>query len=213
MTTLPIASLSLPTFPARPINGGRLDIARPKSGTWLYQPKFNGWRAVVHTPTGTMFNRHGMRLAIAHEFVSALAELRGCGLEWLDCEALERRHAIGRGSLAVLDWIPAEMVGKCDQTPEGYNFSGPKYSDRRAEMLKRFEILPLNARLADNSVVIPFETEDAQTLWHFCKSQNAVLGCEFYEGVVGRDVNQSYPFQLRSSDEAFTGMMKHRWKF
>ena len=47
------------TYPARPINGGPLEKARPKHGEWFYEPKYNGWRALVHVPTGTMFNRHG----------------------------------------------------------------------------------------------------------------------------------------------------------
>ena len=43
------------------------------------------------------------------EFEAALDQLRPLaesGLVWADCEALERRHQIGRGSLVVLDWIP-----------------------------------------------------------------------------------------------------------
>ena len=59
--------------------------------------------------TGAMWNRHGQRLTIEREFDAALDILRplaGSGLVWADCEALERRHQIGRGSLVVLDWIP-----------------------------------------------------------------------------------------------------------
>lgn len=50
----------------------------------------------------------GYLLSIAGEFDSALHALRDLarhGLVWADCEALERRHAIGRGSLVVLDLI------------------------------------------------------------------------------------------------------------
>lgn len=53
-----------PSYPLRPINGGPLPRARPKSGTWLYEPKINGWRAIVNTRTGAMWNRHGKRLSI-----------------------------------------------------------------------------------------------------------------------------------------------------
>jgi len=56
-----------------------------------------------------MCNRHGQRLTIEREFEAALGQLRSLadsGLVWADCEALERRHQIGRGSLVVLDWIP-----------------------------------------------------------------------------------------------------------
>ena len=90
-----------PTFPARPINGGPFHKARPKPGEWFYEPKYNGWRALVHIPTGTMFNRRGEPLTIAAEFADALDILRRTldaeAFKWADCEALERRHNIGQG--------------------------------------------------------------------------------------------------------------------
>lgn len=153
-----------------------------------------------------MFNRHGKRLSIGREFWSATAQLSGTPFEWLDCEALERRHNIGQGSLIVLDWIPEELR----TMPTSYDAS---YAERRARLEERFVVMPVMSRLADNSVVIPFETPDSFTLWQACKTQNEALGCQFYEGVVGREASQSYPFQLRSDDEAFAGMVKHRWKF
>ena len=100
---------TLLTFPARPIQGGRLDLAPPKRGLWFAEPKLNGWRALIHTPTGTMWNRHGTLLTIADCFrpaLAALAKLTSRGLVWADCEALERRHNLGRGTLVVLDVIP-----------------------------------------------------------------------------------------------------------
>ncbi len=96
------------TFPARPIQGGKLDRAPKKTGLWFAEPKFNGWRALVHCPTGAMWNRHGGRLSIAREFASPLRELRRlaeAGLVWADCEAMGRRHKVGCGTLIVLDWI------------------------------------------------------------------------------------------------------------
>ena len=100
---------SLLTFPARPIQGGRLELAPPKRGLWYAEPKLNGWRALIHTPTGTMWNRHGTLLTIADCFrpaLASLAKLANRGLVWADCEALERRHNLGRGTLVVLDVIP-----------------------------------------------------------------------------------------------------------
>ncbi len=44
-----------PTFPARPIRGGKLELAPKKSGVWFAEPKYNGLRALVHTPTGAMW--------------------------------------------------------------------------------------------------------------------------------------------------------------
>ena len=92
------------TFPARPIQGGRLELAPPKRGLWYAEPKLNGWRTLIHTPTGTMWNRHGALLTIADCFrptLAALAKLASRGLVWADCEALERRHNLGRGTLVV----------------------------------------------------------------------------------------------------------------
>ena len=42
---------ALITYPARPIQGGRLELAPPKSGLWYAEPKLNGWRALIHTLT------------------------------------------------------------------------------------------------------------------------------------------------------------------
>ena len=48
------------TYPARPIQGGPLELAPPKRGLWYAEPKLNGWRALIHMPSGTMWNRHGV---------------------------------------------------------------------------------------------------------------------------------------------------------
>ena len=89
-----------PCFPARPVNGGPLEKALPKSGDWYYKPKYNGWRTLVHVPTGTRFNRKLERLSIEKEFTIALHTLHGLWLdkgsdarsvnvpEWLDCEGI-----------------------------------------------------------------------------------------------------------------------------
>ena len=98
--------IPLLTYPARPIQGGRLELAPPKRGLWFAEPKLNGWRALIHTPSGTMWNRHGALLTIADCFrpaLATLAKLASHGLVWADCEALERRHNLGRGTLVVLD--------------------------------------------------------------------------------------------------------------
>src|SRR6266478_4854755 len=124
MNRLPVAAVRPPSYPARPLNGGALDLAPPKSGQWLYEPKYNGWRALVHAPTGTMFNRYGQHLSIAAEFANALKRLRettvmvdGIAVEWFDCEALDRRHTLGRGTLLAFDYLrpsgmPSEPLHK-----------------------------------------------------------------------------------------------------
>ncbi len=66
---------ALITYPARPIQGGRLELAPPKRGLWYAEPKMNGWRALIHTQSGTMWNRHGTLLTVADCFRPALAAL------------------------------------------------------------------------------------------------------------------------------------------
>lgn len=59
------------TYPARPAPGGPFDVAL-EVGTyatavpniWFVEPKFNGWRAMLHTPTGKLWNRHGQQLTL-----------------------------------------------------------------------------------------------------------------------------------------------------
>ena len=129
------------TFPARPIQGGRLELAPPKRGLWFAEPKLNGWRALIHTPTGTVWNRHGTPLTIAECFrpaLAALAKLASRGLVWADCEALERRHNLGRGTLVVLDVIPESGTPIYEQRNKGtgpYRALSP-VSDRR----RRFRV-------------------------------------------------------------------------
>ena len=193
----------IPTYPARPVNGGpmKADTARPG---WCYEPKYNGWRALVHTSSGAMFNRRGGRLSIEHEFAAVLAELRGCAAPWLDCEALDRRHGLGRGSLIVLD-IPgaASLV-----SPETYN-------ERQAWLRAHFGTLPIDCRPEPCSVYCApnFNSERAHGVYESLRRFNQAWKCPFYEGVVGKKESSAYPVQLRSPDLEFAFWQKHRWPF
>ena len=65
-----------------------------------------------------MWNRHGALLTIADCFRPALATLANLatrGLVWADCEALERRHNLGRGTLVVLDGVPESSAQSYEQ--------------------------------------------------------------------------------------------------
>jgi hypothetical protein len=78
------------TYPARSIQIVRLEPAPPKRGLWYTEPKLNGWRTLIHTPTGTMWNRHGALFTIADCFrpaLATLAKLASRGLLWADCDA------------------------------------------------------------------------------------------------------------------------------
>ncbi len=201
---------SLLTFPARPIQGGRLELAPPKRGLWYAEPKLNGWRALIHTPSGTMWNRHGTPLTIADCFqpaLAAMAKLASRGLVWADCEALERRHILGRGTLVVLDVIPESGT--------------PIYTARRA-MLE--SLLPCDPVLdGDTSRAVPCGAvvltpsrradshADALAFYQRLRAANRALGCDFFEGVVMKRADSPYPVQLRSATEEFRGWVKHRF--
>jgi ATP-dependent DNA ligase len=198
------------TYPARPIQGGRLELAPPKRGLWYAEPKLNGWRALIHTPSGTMWNRHGGLLTIADCFrpaLAALAKLASRGIVWADCEALERRHSLGRGTLVVLDAVPES--------------GAPSYEERRA-MLET--IIPTDAVFSGGTscpvpcravVLAPTIRANshaaALAYYHRLRAANRALGCDFFEGVVMKRADSIYPVQLRSATEECRGWVKHRF--
>lgn len=197
--------MNIPTFPARPINGGPLDRARPKNGDWWAEPKYNGWRVLVHAPSRACWNREGKPLSIESAFADSLLKLAevadATDIAWFDCEGLERRHKIGQGSLVVLDAII--LPGR------------PIYSERRRMLeaaipLHRWdESIPANSlRLVDTK-----DSAIAPELWEKLKGFNADHGAEFYEGIVMKRLTSHYPIQIRSPREEFAGWMKHRWEF
>jgi hypothetical protein len=207
---------ALYSYPARPLNGGPLPKALPKRGAWAAEPKWNGWRALVHVPSGAMFNRQGKRLSIASEFESSLEILRATldaeAFKWVDCEALDRRHALARGTLIVLDVLPIPGAGYRDKTPEDYR-------ERRAWLTP----LPMPRSLVDvrsHSVYLtPSSIEplwyggDPQGMWDECAKANRQLGAVFYEGIVMKRCDALYPTQLRNPEETTPAWVKHRWHF
>ena len=209
-----LAPAALPTFPARPVNGGPLPRARAKHGHWLYEPKYNGWRAEVHAPTRTMFNRHGAPLSIAVEFAEALAALEilasRTGIEWFDCEGLERRHAIGRGCLFVLDFIP-------HQSPFTHHKAQPPASatflQRSALLDAHLPRLPVECRPDETRIYRPDLLPGTVATWEALQRVNREWGCEFYEGLVAKRGDSIYPMQLRSASLETASWMKHRWAF
>ena len=198
-----------PWFAARPVNGGPLNLAQPKRGDWDYESKINGWRTWVHVPTGTMFNRHNQRLSIEGQFTSALRILRevfACfpatdgwnQREWADCEGLERRHNLGKGSLIVLD-IPNHPL---------------PYTARNDFLQLWFPPLNLDGHACGpNEVRCLRRYRDPFPLWQALRAENQRLGVEFYEGVVAKRCDSVYPTQRHSPDAEYTLWMKHRWRF
>lgn len=190
------------TYPARPLNGGPWHQAArfPKPGTWRYEPKYNGWRALIHTPSGTIYNRKGEVLSIAKEFATALATLKELNIaDWLDCEALERRHGLMRGCLIVLDVVAP-----------GLTYDQRRAMLNRVRQLEGFEeIMPENTVWSAPS----FSADQCEDAWSILQKRNELLKCEFYEGLVGKRADSTYPIQLRSPDYEFPGWIKMRWHF
>lgn len=56
--------------------------------------------------------------------MGALAKLAGRGLVWADCEALERRHRLGRETLVVLDFIIEAAAPTYEQSIRSRNRGG-----------------------------------------------------------------------------------------
>jgi len=200
--------MTIPSYPARPINGGPLERARPKAGQWTYEPKLNGWRALVHAPTGRMWNRHGERLSIEDCFRPVLDSLSRCNIEWLDCEALERRLNLGRGSLVVFDYIP---TGLDRITP---------YKERKTKLLAALKDLPnwqpwqLGPPIQDAIYTIEgYVSEAVGELYDVLQDENRALDADLYEGLVAKRTNSPYPIQQRSPSEESTFWVKHRWDF
>jgi hypothetical protein len=202
-----------PSYPLRPINGGPLPRARIKPGVWSYEPKINGWRAVVNTRTGEMWNRKGERLSIEKEFAEVLDTLRSVSLPesmtWLDCEALERRHNVGRGSLVVLDYIPTGY----DKTP---------YLQRRETIRLalcnspaweawRVEDCPRENKLMFFDCC--YDDGGKAAAWDHLQRLNTRFHAELFEGLVAKRTDSLYPPQLRSPSLEFPLWVKHRWEF
>jgi ATP-dependent DNA ligase len=210
MSIVWVAAVQPPSYPARPLNGGPLELAPPKPGQWFYEPKYNGWRALVHAPTGSMFNRYGQPLSIAAEFGRALKCLRaatvrvdGNAVEWFDCEALDRRHALGRGTLLAFDYLPASGgVGEPWRTrKERLAQAFPEHDWRQVPLPEGLYSVPGH----DPAALAP------QELYRQLRQLNACWGCRFYEGLVAKRITDAYPLQRRSPHQAFVGWVKHRW--
>ena len=170
------------TYPARPINGGPLELALPKPGHWYCEPKYNGWRALVHAPTGAMFNRRGQPLSIVGLFGGALKHLRGVRLlsggvpvEWFDCEALCRRHRLGQGTLLAFDYISPsrepmwQRKELLTQTFPAHDYAQPPLPE------ELYGVRPLDP-----------DQNDPRVLYKELRQLNTRWNCLFYEGLVAK---------------------------
>jgi hypothetical protein len=131
-------------------------------------------------------------------------------IEWLDCEALERRHDLGRGSLIVLDSIVPKLL------------AGERYQllVKQAEQLQ-WPILGIEQRPEPNKVYVCKQVamSDASRSgklvltdwWGWMQRVNKEWGADFYEGLVARRSDSAYAIQLRSPEAECSSWIKHRW--
>ena len=146
-------------------------------------------------------------MSIAGEFSTALGALKklsNAGLVWADCEAMERRHKVGRRSLIVLDWIP--------------DSESPTYEERRVflESLLPLERMSLGeGTMPEDSVMLApsiAETNgQALQLYRSLEAINRSVLADVFEGVVMKRAVSAYPVQLRSPDEKCRFWQKHRF--
>lgn len=180
-------------LPARPVNGGRFDLAPVKIGKWSYSSKLNGYRVLIHLPTMTLFNRHQTKLdakltpsfAVAIKLVEGIREKLLEFTDWLDAEALERRHTIAQGTLVILDYIP-----------RGLDRSKTTYEARRERILSfALPLTPLDPKAwSKDSLYVVADTLDSGLYGRLRQYNEAgSLNGAFYEGVVAKLVSSTYP--------------------
>lgn len=207
----------IPTYPLRPVNGGPFPKAPPKSlpNRWTYEPKVNGWRVLVHCPSGDMFNRKLEPLSIQREFRPVLEKLKSLtSFQWLDCEAFERRHPLGRGSLVILDTPDLSGTAYCDRQQAIYDqliANGPAQSWLHEQFPPETDSLLSFAYSYSERDADP--TMQPRMAWDRLQRVNKALKCPLFEGLVAKRVDSHYPLQLRSPDTEFPFWVKHRWSF
>jgi len=183
------------TYPAKP---AFQDEPQTWGNAWTIQPKFNGWRALVHITDDApeLWNRHGERLTIADNFTTALMEL--CRVfptgTWLDCEALERRGSI-TGTLVVFDVV---MDGT--------------HSERMAWLANYMTPLAWNILPASNSAVLcgTVPATEARKFFTTFAKINAKRGDDAFEGAVAKRKDSIYPVQLATPHRVCNDWQKFR---
>ena len=195
------------TYPMRPTSLGQL----PKIGKlpWevRWEPKANGKRVLVHRLSKTCWNRHGQLLSDTKNYEKALEELSNLfplGEEWdyVDCEFMGSRLPIMKGSIFVLD-LPCHPL--C-------------WRDRKDEILDKIELTEIAQHPSmtppDQAVLCLPDYNDncRESAWDFLQLHNKIIGCELWEGFVGKR-NSHYQIQLRSDTEETKDWVKSRWRF
>ena len=184
-------------YPMRPINGGRPQAARVQPGVYALEPKYNGWRCMVNTKDGSMFTRHRQSLTIARDFRAARDEVVAAfkdTCEWVDCEGLERRHGIGKGSLIVLDIV---TIGA--------------YASRGEVVSSKLQAIGRES-IGENKAYSRPSYSNFESVAKACealKEANSLLKADFYEGVVAKRVDSMY--KVEHSQKENPSWIKYRF--
>lgn len=176
------------TYPMKPTSGGKTSNIMRLSGEWVSEPKYNGWRVLINSTTKECWNRHGEKLSIHKDFTTALASLPD-GF-WFDCEGLERRHSLGKGTLIVLDVVSKDL-----------------YMNRRKQLESMFTVLPVDIKPENDKVYYNPLMSD----WKHLQMLNKLWNCEFYEGIVKKKIDSPYQIQLRGADIRTPHWIKYRF--
>lgn len=207
--------MNIPTYPARPVNGGPLPRARPKIGRWIYEPKINEERVLLNRETGEMFNRQGEPFSKAPLFDTARNMLEDCvndpALEWLDCGAFGYRHGLGRGSLIIFDapLAPGDYDARQARIYDGIVATGA------GEAWGHEQFPPPPNKVLTFAYCYTDEDGDPAlkplAAWERLQAVNAALGHQLFEGLVAKRRNASYPINTLHADSYAPGWMKHRF--
>jgi hypothetical protein len=182
----------------------------------VWQPKVDDWRAVVHAPSGTVWNQYGRLSSFTDtdKFASALAHLyqayvnrvrsRFPVAEWLDVGMMENRNDMMRGCIIVFDLIEAGM----------------EFWQRRERLRSMFQVLPYvpglltenGGQVRDQVYLIPqwHGPRDPLALYRLLQSENDEITHKFYEGIVAKRVHSFYTFGRRPK-QLTPDWIKHRF--
>ncbi len=206
-----------PTYPARPMNGGRLEMAEPLDmEQWRYRPKYNGRRVLLHVPTGRTWNRQLEENSWVFPSFKKLRDIietqnndltvhsdvwEACTrMEWLDIELLYGKTSVAKRSLVVLDYISQNEI----------------WWDRMVNLNAVFgeQMLLTNGEPMPDEVYFArplTEMMEPQLVWEEMQEQNKAMGCTFYEGLVAYDIRSKYPIQLFSPTRETRHWIKYRF--
>jgi hypothetical protein len=226
----PQSAIRPPTYPARPVNGGPLPKALPKSNgpggsPWYYEPKLNDWRGLLHRETGALFNRRLEPLSIAGQFANATEILSDAindpALDWLDVMCLGRRIPLGKGSLVLLDapLAPGDWTARQERLHQLVDAGAAQPWAHEQFLPPENAVLSFAYRYEDEAcqraqgaTVIDPDLFPAAA-WPRLQAINKQIGHTLFEGLVAKRTDSPYPRQLRNPELDFPFWVKHRWAF